>query len=63
MPSHLKKLTSHISRSNALYDGYDSNFWDEHEPDYAYDGDDEVNPRDVLKSFWEGEWFQFLRNP
>lgn len=44
-------------------DGFDPNFWDEHEPGYAYDEEDEVNPRDVLESFWKDEWFQFLREP
>ncbi len=44
-------------------DGFDPNFWDEHNPGYAYDEEDEVNPRDVLESFWKDEWFQVLREP
>ncbi|MBR2215349.1 MAG: hypothetical protein IJ849_06280 [Selenomonadaceae bacterium] len=44
-------------------EGFDPNFWDEHEPGYPYDEEDEVNPREVLESFWKDEWFQFLREP
>ena len=44
-------------------DGFDPNFWDEREPDYAYDDEDETNPRDVMESFWKDEWFHFLREP
>ena len=42
---------------------FDPNFWDEHEPDYIYDDEDDVNPRDVMESFWNDPWFQFLREP
>jgi len=44
-------------------EGFDPNFWDEHEPDYIYDDEDDVNPRDVMESFWSDPWFQFLREP
>ena len=44
-------------------EGFDPNFWDEHEPDYIYDDEDDVNPRDVMESFWNDPWFQFLREP
>ena len=44
-------------------EGFDPNFWDEHEPDYIYDDEDDVNPHDVMESFWNDPWFQFLREP
>lgn len=42
---------------------FDPNFWDKHEPDYIYDDEDDVNPHDVMESFWSDPWFQFLREP
>ena len=44
-------------------EGFDPNFWNEHEPDYTYDDEDAVNPHDVMESFWNAPWFQFLREP
>ena len=44
-------------------EGFDPNFWDEHEPGYKYDWEYETNPRWVFRSFWEDPWFQFLHEP
>lgn len=42
-------------------DGFDPNFWDSHEPDYTYNDEDEINPRDILESFWSDSWFDYMR--
>ena len=39
-------------------DGFDPNYWDEHEPDYAYNDEDVPNPLGWVESFWKDSWFE-----
>lgn len=43
------------------YEGFDPNYWDQHDKGYEYD-EDEINPREINTSFWKDPWFDYLQN-
>ena len=43
------------------YEGFDPNYWDQHDKGYEYD-EDEINPREINMSYWKDPWFDYLQN-
>ena len=42
-------------------EGFDPNYWDQHDKGYEYD-EDEINPREINTSYWKDPWFDYLQN-
>lgn len=42
-------------------EGFDPNYWDEHNEGYEYD-EDETDPREINTSFWKDPWFDYMQN-